>query len=274
MERSRGRWFGWEGAMKVAILCGGFGARIRDVSSDLPKPMVHIGDRPMLWHVMKYYAVHGFNEFVLCLGYRGQAIKDYFLNYQAHTSDFTLSLGPDSHIEYHRGHDESDWRITFAETGLNTMTGGRVARIAKYIDAATFMLTYGDGVGNVDLEALLAFHRSHGKAMTVTGVRPPGRFGELEADGDGRVAGFNEKPQAAGGWISGGFFVCDRRLFDYLEPHEELVLEREPMRRLVADGELMMYRHEGFWQCMDTHRDYMLLKGLVEDGSAPWMIWR
>ncbi|PKN56799.1 MAG: glucose-1-phosphate cytidylyltransferase [Deltaproteobacteria bacterium HGW-Deltaproteobacteria-14] len=259
--------------MKVVILCGGFGTRIRDVSQELPKPMVPIGGRPILWHVMKYYAAHGFNEFVLCLGYRGDAIKDYFLNYQAHTSDFTLSLDG-SAVEYHRGHDEHDWKITFAETGLNTMTGGRVARIARYVDGDTFMLTYGDGVGDVDLAALLAFHRAHGKAMTVTGVRPPGRFGEVDASDDGLIAGFNEKPQTTGGWISGGFFVCDKRVFDYLDPREDLVLEREPMRNLVADGELMLYRHHDFWQCMDTYRDYKLLDGLIEQGKAPWISWR
>jgi len=259
--------------MKVAILCGGFGTRIRDVSQELPKPMVPIGGRPILWHVMKYYAVHGFNEFVLCLGYKGDVIKDYFLNYQAHTSDFTLSLDG-SAIAYHRGHDERDWKITFAETGLNTMTGGRVARIQRYVDADTFMLTYGDGVGDVDLAALLAFHRSHGKAMTVTGVRPPGRFGEVDANDDGLIGGFNEKPQTTGGWISGGFFVCDRRVFDYLDPREDLVLEREPMRKLVADGELMLYRHQDFWQCMDTYRDYKLLEGLIDAGEAPWITWR
>lgn len=260
--------------MKVVILCGGLGTRIRDVSSDLPKPMVPIGDRPILWHVMKYYASFGFNEFVLCLGYRGQVIKDYFLNYQAHTSDFTVSLGATHDVTFHGTHDERDWRITFAETGLHTMTGGRVARIAKYVDGDTFMLTYGDGVGDVDLHALLAFHQAHGKAMTVTGVRPPGRFGELEPDDDGLLAGFNEKPQTTAGWISGGFFVCDRRLFDYLDPSEHLILEREPMKRLVADGELMMYRHTTFWQCMDTYRDYKLLDDLIAKGDAPWMTWQ
>jgi len=258
--------------MKVVILCGGLGTRIRDLSGDVPKPMVPIGGRPILWHVMKSYAEQGFRDFVLCLGYRSDVIKDYFLNYQAHTSDFTLGLGG-GEVTFHHTHDEHDWRITFAETGLHTMTGGRVARIAKYVDGDTFMLTYGDGVADVDLRALLAFHREHGRAMTVTGVRPPGRFGEVEAGDDDVIAGFNEKPQTTGGWISGGYFVCDRRVFDYLTPREDLVLEREPMRNLVADGQLMLYRHHGFWQCMDTYRDYKLLEGLIEEGKAPWITW-
>ncbi len=260
--------------MKVAILCGGLGTRIRDVASDLPKPMVPIGSRPVLWHVMKSYAAQGFHDFVLCLGYRGQAIKDYFLAYESHTSDFTLTLGAERQVAYHNAHDESGWRITFAETGLDTMTGGRVARVRPYLGADTFMLTYGDGVSDVDLRALLAFHRAHGKVMTVTGVRPPGRFGEIEARPDGRIDGFNEKPQTTGGRISGGFFVCDARLFDYLDPSETCVLETEPMSRLVADGELMMYRHDGFWQCMDTYRDWKLLDGLLASGTAPWVTWR
>ena len=259
--------------MKVAILCGGLGTRIRDVASDMPKPMVRIGGRPILWHVMKSYAAQGHRDFVLCLGYRGDVIKDYFLNYEAHTSDFTLTLGAPSAIDYHNAHDESGWRITFAETGLDTMTGGRVARVAKYLADDTFMLTYGDGVGDIDLDALLHFHRAHGRVMTVTGVRPPGRFGEIEASADGQVRGFNEKPQTTEGWISGGFFVCERRVFDYLETAESCILEREPMNRLVSDGELIMYRHPGFWQCMDTYRDWKLLDGMIGSGNAPWMRW-
>jgi glucose-1-phosphate cytidylyltransferase len=262
--------------MKVVILCGGLGTRIRDVSSDLPKPMVPIGGRPILWHVMKLYATAGFRDFVLCLGYKSSVIKDYFLNYRVHTSDFSLCLGAPETLEFHgpSAHDEHDWRITFAETGLDTMTGGRVGRIAPYIDGDTFMLTYGDGVGDIDFEALLAFHRAHGRLMTVTGVRPPGRFGELEPDEGGQLSGFNEKPQTTQGWISGGFFVCDRRVFDYLDTDPGLVLEKEPMKRLVADRQLMMYRHDAFWQCMDTYRDYRLLEDLVESGQAPWMTWR
>ncbi|MCC6623952.1 MAG: glucose-1-phosphate cytidylyltransferase [Deltaproteobacteria bacterium] len=259
--------------MKVAILCGGLGTRIRDVAADVPKPMVQIGSRPVLWHVMKSYATRGFSEFVLCLGHRGQVIKDYFLSYEAHTSDFTLVLGARGQVTYHNAHDEADWRITFAETGLDAMTGARVARVRRYLGEQTFMLTYGDGVSDVDLGALVAFHRAHGKAVTVTGVRPPGRFGEIETAPDGVVRAFNEKPNASGGRISGGFFVCEPRLFDYLDERASCVLEAEPMSRLVADGQLVMYPHDGFWQCMDTYRDWKLLDGLLQSGDAPWVTW-
>jgi glucose-1-phosphate cytidylyltransferase len=260
--------------MKVVILCGGQGTRIRDVADNIPKPMIPVGNYPILWHIMKYYAQWGHKQFVLCLGYKGAIIKDFFLNYQAHTSDFTVSLGKANAVTYHNNHAELDWEVTMAETGLQAMTGARVQRIKKYIsDDDTFMMTYGDGLGDVDLDALVAFHRQHGKILTVTGVRPPGRFGELAEDAGGKVMEFNEKPQASGGRISGGFFVCDRRLFDYLDDREDLVFEQEPMRRLVKDGELMVFRHDGFWQPMDTHREYMLLNGLYEKGAAPWVIW-
>lgn len=259
--------------MKVVILCGGFGTRIRDVADNMPKPMIPIGNYPILWHLMKYYAAAGHRDFVLCLGYMGEAIKDFFLNYEARTSDFTITLGRTKRIEYHGNDGESGWRVTLADTGANSMTGARVRRIAPYVDGDDFMLTYGDGLSDVNLANLLAFHRSHGKAMTVTGVRPPGRFGEMESDSRGVVREFNEKPQATGGLISGGFFVCRRRIFDYLEDGDALVLEQEPMRRLVADGEMMVYRHDGFWQCMDTYRDYRLLDELWRSGRSPWKVW-
>ncbi len=199
-------------------------------------------------------------------------IKDFFLNYDAHTNDFTILLGQQDVIEFHTDHDESDWKITLADTGLNSMTGARVAKIKKYVGNEDFLLTYGDGVGDVDIDKLLAFHRSHGKALTVTGVRPPGRFGELVDEG-GRVIEFNEKPQATGGRISGGFFVASARLFDYLNDDEGLVFEQEPMRKLVADRELMVYEHDTFWQPMDTSRDYKLLNELYDKGKAPWVRW-
>lgn len=259
--------------MKVVILCGGLGTRIRDVAADVPKPMVEIGDRPILWHIMKSYATQGFMEFVLCLGYKGQIIKDYFLNYQAHASDFTLTLGPGGGVQYHDGHAEAGWTITFAETGLKTMTGGRIGRIKKYIGDKEFMLTYGDAVSDIKLAELLCFHRRHGRAVSVTGVRPPGRFGELTSAKDGRVTGFNEKPQAAGGRISGGYFVCSPKVFDYVDCDETLMFERGPLQQLAQDGQLMVYRHDGFWQCMDTYRDYKLLNDLIEAGKAPWMTW-
>lgn len=258
--------------MKVVILCGGYGTRIRDVAENIPKPMIPIGRYPILWHIMKYYSVFGFKDFVLCLGYKGKVIKDFFLNYEAHTKDFTISLGRCGVIDFHTDHGESDWTVTLSDTGLKSMTGSRVASIQKYIDQDDFMLTYGDGVGDIDLAELMNFHRSHGKTLTVTGVRPPGRFGEL-VNRSGRVVEFNEKPQATEGLISGGFFVAKRKLFDYLNESEDLVFEQEPMRNLVKDGELMVFRHEGFWQPMDTSREYQLLNNLYERGNAPWVKW-
>ena len=221
---------------------------------------------------MKGYSTYGYNDFILCLGYKKQVIKDFFLSYEAHTKDFTILLGQQRAIEFHTDHDESEWKITLADTGLNSMTGARVAKIKKYVGNEDFMLTYGDGVGDVDIDKLLAFHRSHGKALTVTGVRPPGRFGELVGE-EGRVIEFNEKPQATGGRISGGFFVANARLFDYLNDDEGLVFEQEPMRKLVNDGELMVYEHDTFWQPMDTSRDFRFLNELYDKGKAPWVRW-
>jgi glucose-1-phosphate cytidylyltransferase len=258
--------------MKTVILCGGRGTRIRDVAPDLPKPMITIGNLPILWHIMKAYAKWGYSDFILCLGYQGTVIKDFFLNYRVRTSDVAIRLGQDAQVKCLTNHDE-DWQVTLVETGLNSMTGARVWRARKYLEGEkSFMLTYGDGVGNVNIRALIEFHRTHGKAMTVTGVRPPGRFGELNIRNE-RVVGFNEKPQVSEGHISGGFFVCEQRLFDYLDDRESLVLEEEPMQRLVADGELMVYRHDGFWHPMDTYRDYHLLNRLWDAKQALWKIW-
>ena len=260
--------------MKTVILCGGYGTRIRDVADNIPKPMIPVGRFPILWHIMKYYASYGHKDFVLCLGYKSQAIKDFFLNYEAHIKDFTIDLGGKAAVQFHTDHSESDWRVTLAETGLNALTGARIRRAQKYLgDDDSFMLTYGDGVGDIDLDRLLAFHNSHGKALTVTGVRPPGRFGELLSDANGKVTEFNEKPQAAGGRISGGFFVCRKNLFDYLDDREDLMFEKEPMARLVKDGQLMVFEHDGFWQPMDTHREYQLLNDLYDSGKAPWVKW-
>lgn len=260
--------------MKTIILCGGHGTRIRDVADNIPKPMISIGRLPILWHLMKYYANYGHRDFVLCLGYKGQVIRDFFLNYETYTRDCTVTLGSAKSITFHTSHEEIDWRVTLADTGVETMTGGRICKIHQYIrDDQNFMLTYGDGVSNVDLDKLLAFHNSHGRILTVTGVRPPGRFGELMADAQGLVTEFNEKPQATGGWISGGFFVCRQELFEYMDDRDDLVFEQEPMRALVRDRQLAVYEHDGFWQCMDTHRDWQLLNTLVETGRAPWMSW-
>jgi glucose-1-phosphate cytidylyltransferase len=258
--------------MKVVILCGGLGTRIRDVNDSIPKPMIPIGPYPILWHIMKYYASFGHNDFVLCLGYKKHIIKDFFLNYEAHTKDFTIRLGRRDEIEFHTDHDESNWKVTLADTGLDAMTGARVAQIKKYVDNEDFMFTYGDGVGDIDLNKLLAFHRSHGKTLTVTGVRPPGRFGELVSENN-LVKEFNEKPQATGGRISGGYFVANHRLFDYLNDDENPVFEEGPMRQLVSDSELMVYEHDDFWQPMDTSREYQLLNDLYDKGTAPWVKW-
>lgn len=260
--------------MKTVILCGGYGTRIRNVSDDIPKPLIPVGGLPVVWHLMKYYASYGHRDFVLCLGHKGQAIKEFFLNYETHTRDCTVTLGASKSIEFHTTHAELDWRVTLADTGLETMTGGRVRKVRKYLsDDDDFLLTYGDGVSNIDLEALIAFHKSHGKTLTVTGVRPPGRFGELSGDEHGIVTEFNEKPQASGGRISGGFFVCRRELFNYLDERDDLVFEQEPMRKLVKDRELAVYEHDDFWQCMDTYRDWKLLNSLFESGAAPWINW-
>ena len=260
--------------MKVAILCGGQGTRIRDVAEDIPKPMIPLNGLPILWHIMKYYAYWGHRQFVLCLGHKGHTIKDFFLNYEALTCDFTIKMGAVRSTTFHDGHDESDWEVTLAETGLNAMTGARVKRVHKYLaDEQHFMLTYGDGLGNINIKKLIDFHNSHGKILTVTGVRPPGRFGELVGDARGMVTEFNEKPQATGGRISGGFFVCRQEIFNYLDDREDLVFEIEPMRRLVREGQMMVYEHDGFWQPMDTYRDYVYLNGLCNQGKAPWMVW-
>ena len=258
--------------MKVVILCGGQGSRLREETETRPKPMVEIGGRPILWHIMKLYAQHGLNEFVLCLGYKGYVIKDFFLNYEARMKDFTVRLGSRA-VEFHDGHTEDGWGITLAETGESAMTGTRVYRVRRYLDDGPFCLTYGDGLGDVNLKELISFHRSHGKLGTVTGVRPPGRFGELELNA-GRVAAFAEKPQVTEGFINGGFFVFEREFVDrYLDDREDLSLEGEPLQRLAADGELMVYRHDGFWQPMDTYREWKLLEDMWDSGRAPWKVW-
>lgn len=260
--------------MKCVILCGGLGTRIRDVSSEIPKPMIPIGSVPVLWHIMRSYSAHGYKEFVLCLGYQSQVVKQFFLNYTLNTRDVTLVLGRDTKVEIEDGaaSEAEGWRVTMAETGLHTMTGGRVRRIKHYVtDEPYFMLTYGDGVSDVDISALVAFHKSHGKLLTITGVQPPGRFGELTVENGDHVAGFNEKPKVAGGLISGGFFVCSRDIFRYLDEGEDhLILEKEPMTRLAADGQIRVFPHQGFWHPMDTYRDYAYLNELWEQGRAPW----
>jgi glucose-1-phosphate cytidylyltransferase len=257
--------------MKTVILCGGQGTRIRGVADDLPKPMIPIGGYPILWHIMRSYAAFGFKDFILCLGYKGEVIKNFFINYHTMVSDFTIDFANGAATTSH-SEPAIDWRVTLAETGLNCMTGSRLKRIEKYLgDDEHFMLTYGDGVSDIDLKSLVAFHLEHRPMVTVSGVRPPGRFGELETEAGGRLREFNEKPQASGGRISGGFFVCDRALLGHLDPHrEDQVLEADPLPRLARAGNVMMYAHDGFWQCMDTFRDYALLNELYQAGKAPW----
>jgi glucose-1-phosphate cytidylyltransferase len=258
----------------VMILCGGLGTRLREESDVRPKPMVTVGDRPILWHIMKIYSAHGLRDFILCLGYKGHVIKDYFLNYKTYSADLTVDLRRPEAISYHNHPLEEDWKVTLVETGEATQTGGRVARARRYVDTETFCLTYGDGVGNIDITALLDFHKKHGKIGTITGVHPPGRFGELRADRVGRVVEFNEKPQATEGIINGGFFVFRREFLDrYLSARDDEVLEVEPLQRLARDGELMVYVHEGFWQPMDTYREFKLLNDVWASGRAPWKVW-
>jgi glucose-1-phosphate cytidylyltransferase len=257
--------------VKVIVLCGGQGTRLREETEYRPKPLVEVGGRPILWHIMKLFAHHGHRSFVLCLGYRSHMIKEYFLNYEALTNDFTISLGRLHAVHYHDAHQEQNFTVTLADTGLNTMTGGRVKRVQKYIKGDTFLVTYGDGVGDVDVQALVEFHRSHGKLATVTTVHPQSRFGVLNVTDNGAVKCFAEKPQLDG-WASAGFFVFDRRVFNYLDG-DDCILEREPLERLAAEGQLMAYRHEGFFFAMDTYREYLVLNELWASGRAPWMVW-
>lgn len=262
--------------MKTVILCGGMGTRIQELSESIPKPMIPIGGRPILWHIMKLYDHWGCGKFVLCLGYKSDAIKKYFLSYRASVCDITVNTADHNTVWFHDSDDLEQWQVTLAETGLHTMTGGRVARIARYLDGdEDFMLTYGDGVADVNIEALQEFHRQHGKLVTVTGVYPAGRFGELELNEEHGVSSFAEKPQVSSGRINGGFFVMKREFIDrYLSTDANLILEQEPLRQCAEDGEMMSYTHDGYWQPMDTYREYKLLNGLWESGTAPWKLWK
>ena len=257
---------------KVVILCGGLGTRMKEETEVKPKPMVMIGDKPILWHVMKIYSHYGFNDFVLCLGYKGEVIKEYFLNYDILNSDFTIKLAPQKVVTVHNTSEESDWRVTLADTGADALKGARLKRIEKYIKEDIFMVTYGDGVGNIDIKKLLEFHNSHGKIATVTGVRPPSLFGELQVK-DNKAVIFAEKPQTSTGLISGGFFVFNRKLFDYLTDDDNCDFEKGPLEKIAAKGELMVYTHEGPWVCMDTYRDVVYLNKVWASGEAPWKIW-
>ncbi len=253
--------------MKTILLCGGLGTRISEETQLKPKPMVEIGGRPILWHIMKIYERHGQNDFILALGYKGEVIKDYFLNYHARLSDLTVQL-KSGEVSYSNPTAE-DWCVSLVDTGSETMTGGRLLRLKSHLQSSgTFMLTYGDGVSDVDVTALLAFHGSHGKLATVTAVRPPVRFGELSVEGD-RVVSFQEKPQAGEGWVNGGFFVFEPEVLDFIED-DSTMLERAPLEQLAQKGELMVYHHPGYWQCMDTLRDKLMLDELWQSDQAPW----
>jgi glucose-1-phosphate cytidylyltransferase len=252
------------------ILCGGQGTRLREETEYRPKPLVEVGGRPILWHILKYYAHFDVRDFVLCLGYRGHMIKEYFLNYEAMNNDFTVCLGEKNRIVFEGSHDEQDYNVTLAETGLETMTGGRVARVRRYVKDDTFMVTYGDGVTDLDLGKAMAFHRAHGKLATVTAVRPVSRYGILELGEKGEVQRFVEKPQLDG-WASAGFFIFNQRVFDYLGG-DDCVLEQEPLEQLSREDQLMAYKHDGFFYAMDTYREYLYLNELWESGKAPWKV--
>ena len=256
--------------MKVVILAGGLGTRLGEITEITPKPMVEIGGQPVLWHIMKIYAYYGFNEFVIALGYKSDVIKDYFVNYRHHSHSLRVSLKSGA-IEVSDG-DCEDWAVHLLDTGVDTMTGGRIKLASEYIGDEPFMLTYGDGVTNLDIAETTAFHRKHGRLATVTAVRPPARFGGIVLNGD-LVTRFAEKPQAGEGWISGGFFILEPAILDYIEG-AATIWEREPLERLAKEGQLAAYRHGGFWQCMDTLRDVRLLERLWAGGQAPWKVWK
>lgn len=257
--------------MKVVILAGGFGTRISEESHAKPKPMIEIGEFPIIWHIMKLYSTYGFHEFVICLGYKGYQIKDYFLNYYLYKSDITVNLTNKNQQIIHQ-HDAEPWKITLVETGLETMTGGRVKRIQKYIGDEPFMLTYGDGVADIDIEKLVQFHNSHGKLATLTASEPTGRFGALALSEEQQITSFREKLKGDDGWINGGFFVLQPEIFDYIED-DQTVFEKAPLEKLADDGQLMAYKHRGFWHPMDTLRDKQHLEDLWKSNVAPWKIW-
>ncbi|ABR55971.1 glucose-1-phosphate cytidylyltransferase [Methanococcus aeolicus Nankai-3] len=255
--------------MKVVILAGGFGTRLSEETHKIPKPMVEIGGKPILWHIMKIYSTYGYNDFVICLGYKGYVIKEYFANYFLHNSDVTIDIKNNT-MEIHNNYSEP-WKVTLVDTGLNTMTGGRIKRVAKYLDDETFMLTYGDGVGNINIKELVEFHRNHGKLATVTATQPEGRFGALRLE-DNKVTSFAEKMDNKDSWINGGFFVLEPEVINYIKD-DTTIWEREPLEKLSKDGELMAYFHNGFWKPMDKLKDKMELEEMWNSGNAPWKIW-
>jgi len=257
--------------MKAVILAGGYGTRISEESHLKPKPMIEIGEKPILWHILKIYSHYGFNEFIICLGYKGYCIKDYFAHYFLHEADVTFDFRDSNHQIIHT-HCVEPWKVTLVNTGLQTMTGGRIKRIQRYVGNKPFMLTYGDGVADVNINELVKYHESHGKLATLTSTQPAGRFGALGLSQDNTVRSFQEKPQGDGAWINGGFFVLQPEVFNYIKD-DSTIFEREPLQKLAADGELVAYKHTGFWQPMDTLRDKMQLDELWKSEKAPWKVW-
>ncbi|MCU1514464.1 MAG: nucleotidyltransferase [Microbacteriaceae bacterium] len=256
--------------MKAVLLAGGLGTRMREETEFRPKPMVEVGGRPVLWHIMKILSQQGIKDFVICTGYKSEFIKNYFTNYGALNQDFTVTLGDQAGITYHGAHDEFDWTVTVADTGASTMTGGRINKIRKYVEGERFLCTYGDGIADIDLEALVDYHESHGKIATMTSIQPLSRFGVLDLDTDGSVRKFKEKPQVEG-WINIGYFLFEPGVFDYLD--DDSVLEEEPLKNLAADNQIAAHPHTGFWQPMDTYRESLLLNELWDTGTAPWKNW-
>lgn len=257
--------------MKVVILAGGYGTRISEETHSVPKPMIEIGGKPVLWHIMKLYSQHGFNEFIILCGYKGYVIKEYFANYFLHQSNVTIDL-KNNEMEIHNNSSEN-WKVTLLDTGLDTMTGGRIKRAETFIGDEPFMLTYGDGVADIDFGELVRFHKSHGKAVTLTSVQPDGRFGAISIKDAGKITNFQEKPIGDGAWVNAGFFVCEPKVFEYLQDGDSTIFEQQPMNQLVAMDELYAYQHKGFWKCMDTLRDKVLLGELWDSGKAPWKTW-
>lgn len=258
--------------MKVVILAGGLGTRISEESHLRPKPMIEIGGNPILWHIMKYYSYYGYNEFIICCGYKGYMIKEYFADYYLHRSDITFDFSDENKMIVHNNVAEP-WKVTIIDTGLNSQTGARIKRVQKYIGNERFMLTYGDGVSDVDINALLSHHEKRGKYATMTAIQPGGRFGVLDIDRSNNIKRFTEKAKEDGGWINGGFMVLEPEIFNYLNDDPQLVFERAPLENAAKDGQLSAYKHNGFWQCMDTMRDRIILEELIDKKKAPWMVW-
>lgn len=257
--------------MKVLILAGGLGTRLSEETDIRPKPMVEIGGKPILWHIMKIYSKYGFNDFVILLGYKGYFIKEYFMNYFLHQSDITLEIQTGK-MEILNNSSEP-WKVTLLDTGINAMTGARIKKAQKFVGDKPFMLTYGDGVSDINIEELVKFHKSHGKTMTMSSAQPDSRFGALNIEDDNKVTSFQEKPKGEGGWINAGFFICEAKVFDYLTEDDSLIFEQEPVQSLAKDGELFTFKHNGFWKPMDTLRDKQLLQNMWESNKAPWKVW-